>query len=124
MIKLRFQVMGTEVALHIADTHQPRAEEAVPWRSSGPGQPERTTLRFMDRACPKCSFDRPRRMARESWMARRIMHYFGCYPWECPMCRVQFYRKNRLDQEQRLLTTPAQLGAQNFGPPSSAELQG
>ncbi len=29
------------------------------------------------------------------------MPFFGVYPWECPLCRIHFYRKNRVDQEVR-----------------------
>jgi len=59
-------------------------------------------LRLTDRDCPKCGFDQPRRLPRVSWLARQMMPRFGCYPWECPMCRVSFYRKNRHDNEERL----------------------
>jgi hypothetical protein len=32
------------------------------------------------------------------------MPWFGLYPWECPLCRIHFYRKNRKDREQRMST--------------------
>jgi hypothetical protein len=31
----------------------------------------------------------------------------GLYPWECPFCRIHFYRKNRIDQDQRIRVKPA-----------------
>jgi hypothetical protein len=30
------------------------------------------------------------------------MPFFGCYPWECPLCRIHFFRKNRMDREERI----------------------
>ena len=35
-------------------------------------------------------------------MERRLMPWLGFYPWECPLCRIHFYRKNRVDREQRM----------------------
>ena len=35
-------------------------------------------------------------------MERRFMPCFGLYPWECPLCRIHFYRKNRRDREERI----------------------
>ena len=29
------------------------------------------------------------------------MPWFGFYPWECPLCRIHFFRKNRFDRERR-----------------------
>lgn len=54
---------------------------------------------FIHKNCPKCNFDQPRRVARESWISRHIMPYLGCYPWECPMCRLHFYRRARFESE-------------------------
>jgi hypothetical protein len=59
-------------------------------------------LSFVDRVCPKCSFDQPRRLSRTTWLERRFMPWFGLYPWECPLCRIHFYRKNRKDREHRI----------------------
>jgi len=53
-----------------------------------------------NRSCPKCSFNQPRRMPRESWIARRVMPFFGYYPWECPLCRIQFFHKSRAEHSR------------------------
>ena len=47
-------------------------------------------------------------------MARRIMPYFGCYPWECPMCRLHFFRKQRLEHEHIPKIVDARLSQQQF----------
>jgi len=59
-------------------------------------------LSFVDRACPKCRFSQPRRLSRTTWMERWVLPTFGLYPWECPLCRIHFYRKNRKDREHRI----------------------
>lgn len=69
-------------------------------------------LALLNRDCPKCGFDQPRRMARESWFSRNVMHRFGCYPWECPMCRLVFYRKSRLEREPRLPSRPVDISSE------------
>jgi len=63
-------------------------------------------LNLIDRVCPKCSFSQPRRLPRTTWMERRLMPWFGLYPWECPLCRIHFYRKNRVDREHRICVEP------------------
>ncbi len=59
-------------------------------------------MSFVDRVCPKCSFSQPRRLSRITWIERSLMPLFGLYPWECPLCRIHFYRKNRRDGEERI----------------------
>jgi len=59
-------------------------------------------LTLVDRDCPKCGFNQPRRLPRASWLERRLLPVFGCFPWECPLCRIHFYRKNRIDREERM----------------------
>jgi hypothetical protein len=43
------------------------------------------------------------------------MPWFGFYPWECPLCRIHFFRKNRKDREQRMqLAPPAEFASSEF----------
>jgi rubredoxin len=99
--------------LHMTGAVVPLAKPHNLPRSNKIGQTKEEILTLVDRVCPKCSFDQPRRMPRESWMARRIMPYFGCYPWECPLCRVHFYRKNRVEREQNS-AVPSRFGSQEM----------
>jgi rubredoxin len=110
MIKLNFVVLGVGVRLHVEDAETPFVRRKVSLAPRGSGRAEVGILTFIDRVCPKCNFDQPRRMPRMSWLARRVMPYFGCYPWECPMCRIQFYRKNRVEQVQRLESAETEFG--------------
>jgi hypothetical protein len=43
------------------------------------------------------------------------MPLFGFYPWECPLCRIHFYRKNRVDREHRIqVERPPELASGDF----------
>jgi hypothetical protein len=92
----------------------------LPPRQAKPGnerlrRAEVAEVNFVDRACPKCSFKRPRRLSRITWMERLVMPSFGLYPWECPLCRIQFYRKNRREREERISVQPAtEFGSQEL----------
>jgi hypothetical protein len=43
------------------------------------------------------------------------MPWFGLYPWECPLCRIHFYRKNRKDREHRMsVERPTEFSSRDF----------
>ncbi len=43
------------------------------------------------------------------------MPWFGLYPWECPLCRIHFFRKNRKDREERMaIQRPTEFRAREF----------
>jgi hypothetical protein len=111
MIKLSFSILGTGVELHVKDALVRSGYGQGSVEASKIGQTKETEVTLADRACPKCNFNQPRRVPRESWMARVVMPYFGCYPWECPMCRVHFYRKNRMEREPQLSSMPNRYGS-------------
>jgi hypothetical protein len=76
---------------------------------------EDAELNLIDRACPKCSFSQPRRLPRTTLLERRVMPWLGFYPWECPLCRIHFFRKNRKDREERISTERAtEFGSNEF----------
>jgi hypothetical protein len=48
-------------------------------------------------------------------LERRFMPWFGLYPWECPLCRIHFFRKNRKDREERMaIQRPTEFRAREF----------
>jgi len=72
-------------------------------------------LNLVDRTCPKCNFSQPRRLPRTTLLERRFMPWFGLYPWECPLCRIHFFRKNRRDREERMASQrPTEFGDREF----------
>jgi hypothetical protein len=42
------------------------------------------------------------------------MTWLGFYPWECPLCRIHFYRKNRIDPEQRMRESPTDFASREM----------
>ncbi len=90
------------MTLTIPELHLLRSGQAKPGNEERLIRAEVAELNFVDRACPKCSFNHPRRLSRITWLERLVMPTFGLYPWECPLCRIHFYRKNRFDREERI----------------------
>jgi hypothetical protein len=95
-------IVEKRMSLCIPDMHLPRPAKSKIRPDDSLSSAEGGELSLIDRVCPKCSFTQPRRLPRSSWMERRFMPYFGLYPWECPLCRIHFYRKNRKDLEERI----------------------
>ncbi|MGB6975618.1 MAG: hypothetical protein WBD67_13125 [Terracidiphilus sp.] len=53
-----------------------------------------STLALSGYACPACGSGKLRRLARTSFLERRVLSLLGYYPWECPICRrKQMYRQ-------------------------------
>jgi hypothetical protein len=104
VIRLRFQVVDHGVTLSIPDIILSCPGQAKDRNDGPPRNTEDKELNLIDRVCPKCNFSQPRRLPRTTWFERRLMPWFGFYPWECPLCRIHFYRKNRIDREHRMHT--------------------
>jgi hypothetical protein len=51
--------------------------------------------------CPKCKSLAIRRLARHSFWQRRVLPFFGRYPWECKICRSHFTLKKRGSRTRR-----------------------
>jgi hypothetical protein len=45
--------------------------------------------------CSGCGSDQIRRVARNGFLQTKVFPFFGLYPWECPMCRKIFLKKDR-----------------------------
>jgi hypothetical protein len=99
-------MVENRMTLPIPDLHLFRPRQAKPGNDKLLIRAEVADLSFVDRPCPKCSFNHPRRLSRITWMERLVMPTFGLYPWECPLCRIHFYRKNRRDREERISVQP------------------
>lgn len=95
-------IVEKRMSLSIPDMHLPRPRKAKLGHDDLLSGAEVGRLSLTNRVCPKCSFTQPRRLPRSSWMERRFMPWLGLYPWECPLCRIHFYRKNRRDLEERI----------------------
>jgi hypothetical protein len=103
------------MTLPIPDMYLPHPTQAKQGNDKPLSGAEAKVLNLVDRVCPKCSFNQPRRLPRTTWMERRFMPWLGFYPWECPLCRIHFYRKNRRDREERLsLEQPTEFGSGDF----------
>ena len=102
--------------LPIPEVYLPHPRQAKQGSDKPLSAAEVARLGFVDRVCPKCRFSQPRRLPRTTWMERRFMPWLGLYPWECPLCRIHFYRKNRKDREQRLsIVQPTEFSSGDFG---------
>jgi hypothetical protein len=45
--------------------------------------------------CPTCGTPYLRRLQRRGFMQKFVYSLLGYYPWECPVCRVPVYLKDR-----------------------------
>ncbi len=43
------------------------------------------------KTCSKCRSASMRRLGRSGMLERKLLSYFGFYPWECTMCRAKTY---------------------------------
>jgi len=110
-----FVIVEKRMTLPIPDMHLPCPRKAEPSHDERLIWAEVRELSLVDRVCPKCRFNQPRRVSRTTWVERRFMPWFGLYPWECPLCRIHFYRKNRKDREQRLSSgQPTEFQSRDF----------
>jgi hypothetical protein len=47
----------------------------------------------MNKHCPTCPRAEMRRLNRMGFWERRVLSFFGYYPWECVICRKKRYRR-------------------------------
>jgi len=45
--------------------------------------------------CPKCQQTSMRRIQRQGFLQTKVLPVFGYYPWECILCRMVKFMKNR-----------------------------
>jgi hypothetical protein len=48
-----------------------------------------------DMEYPDCGIKYLRRVYRRGFLQKRVMAFFGYYPWECPVCRIPHYLRGR-----------------------------
>jgi len=46
--------------------------------------------------CKKCGTPHMRRLHRRGFLRNRLFAFFGYFPWECPVCRIPHYFRERL----------------------------